>query len=244
MSASDQDKIMHQGRRHFICSAGAAMFLAGCQRSIQTAESLPGAYWPQVEKPEIPRPLPPVAVEPLPPSPPSGNLGTPDNPIPRSRWTRAGVGRNVDPMGGINRITLHHEGWHPIAFDDYNSTIARLELIRTSHCSRGFADIGYHFIIDRAGRVYEGRPLQYQGAHVRQHHNEHNLGIMCLGNFEVQTPTDAQLRSLAATVSRLRQRFKVSYGRIYTHRELTPTACPGKNMQPRIAAMRSNNAFA
>lgn len=239
---------MASNRRDFLWGAGAALFVAGCQKAVQTAsgpEGLPGAYWPQVERPEVPQPLPPVAVEPgAGAGAPSGNFGTPDNPVPRSRWTRASIGsRNVYAMGGINRITLHHEGWHTINFTDYNSTVARLELIRTSHCSRGFADIGYHFVIDRAGRVYEGRPLRYQGAHVRNN-NEHNLGIMCMGNFDRQSPTDAQLRSLAGTVAHLRQKYKVPYNRIYTHREIVSTACPGKHLQPKIAAMRSNNAFA
>ena len=145
-------------------------------------------------------------------------------------------------MKGINRITIHHEGWKVVGFDDYASTAARLDLIRRSHVNRKFADIGYHFIIDRAGRVYEGRSVQYQGAHVRDN-NEHNLGIMCLGNFDQQQPTDAQLRSLAATVALFRKRYNISASRVFTHREIVSTACPGRNLQSRVASLRRSKAF-
>jgi hypothetical protein len=235
---------MHTRRRDFIWGAGAAFVLTGCQKATRTADALPGAYWPQVERPAVPQPLPPIAAEPE-PAPPSGNLGTPTRPIPRSQWARYGPRMsNIDPMNGVNRITLHHTGMRVVSFDDFSSSTDYIDMIRASHAGKGWADIGYHYIIDRAGRVYEGRSVNYQGAHVGKENNPHNLGIMCLGNFELQQPSDAQLRALAQTVSHLRRRHKVAANRIYTHRELTPTVCPGKFMQPRIVAMRSNNAFA
>ena len=232
-------------RRDFVRATGAAMLLVGCRKAEQTAEVLPGTYWPHVERPETPAALPPVAAEPSAPARVAANLGTPDNPIPRSQWARYGPRMsNIDPMNGINRITLHHTGMRVVDFDDFRSSTAYIDMIRASHAGKGWADIGYHYIIDRGGRVYEGRSLKYQGAHVGREHNPHNLGIMCLGNFELQQPSEAQLRTLAETVAHLRRRHKVPSGRIYTHRELSPTVCPGRYMQPRIVAMRNNNAFA
>jgi hypothetical protein len=236
---------MMRNRREFLVGAGASFVLWGCQRATQITgggvNDLPGASWPQVERPPVIGPPPAAVVE---PEPLTGTLGTPQNPIPRSRWTTAGVGgRNVYAMNGINRITIHHEGYKVVSFDSYTAGVEHMQLLRSSHQQRGFADVGYHFVIDRAGRVWEGRPAKFQGAHVRNN-NEHNLGVMCLGNFDIQSPTDAQLRSLAATVAHLRRQFNVSPKRIYTHREIVPTACPGRNMQPRIIAMRSNGAFA
>jgi N-acetyl-anhydromuramyl-L-alanine amidase AmpD len=100
-------------------------------------------------------------------------------------------------------------------------------------------DIGYHFIIDRAGRIWEGRPLIYQGAHVKDE-NEHNLGIMTLGNFDRQSPTTAQLMTLQHMLAYLRHQYSVPVSKVYTHQELNPTACPGLHLQPRIVAMRKN----
>jgi N-acetyl-anhydromuramyl-L-alanine amidase AmpD len=50
--------------------------------------------------------------------------------------------------------------------------------IREWHEARGFADIGYHYVIRRDGTVEEGRSVELQGAHVA-HHNHYTIGI-CL----------------------------------------------------------------
>lgn len=146
---------------------------------------------------------------------------------------------HVTAMEPINRITIHHEGWTPINFTDADAAAERLDLIRKSHIQRlGAGDIGYHYIIDRAGRLWQGREATYQGAHVRSN-NENNLGVMVLGNFEVQAPTDAQLATLRDTLTKLIRQYRVSANRVYTHRELNPTDCPGANLQPRTVTLRA-----
>ena len=37
---------------------------------------------------------------------------------------------------------------------------------------------------------------------------------------------------------------RIAEVRIYTHRELGPTTCPGRNLQPRVNAMRQAHQFA
>ncbi len=164
--------------------------------------------------------------------------------IPRAAWTTAGLaGRNVVAMNGVARLTLHHEGSAPVTFTDTRSAAARLEQIRQTHTrDRGWADIGYHFIIDRAGRVYQGRDPRYQGAHVADT-NPHNLGVMVLGNFEEQRPADAQVQSLARFVATLARTYRIPRTAIYTHQELKPTACPGRFLQPHIDTLRTRRAF-
>ena len=159
--------------------------------------------------------------------------------ISRGTWTRTGpVAGKVNPMGGISKVTIHHEGWRTVTFTDQNTTAARIEQIRTVHVrDRGWGDIGYHFIVDRAGRVWEGRPLQYQGAHVSEN-NENNAGILVLGNFDNQAPTDAQFRALVATVARLKQLNRINTRLIRSHQEITSTACPGRNLQSRMDGLR------
>jgi len=141
-------------------------------------------------------------------------------------------------MGYINQITVHHEGFpEPVRFTGVEQTAAHLEKVRLSHRRRGWADIGYHYIIDRAGRIWEARPARYQGAHVKNN-NEHNVAVMVLGNFDIQQPTDAQLESVSRMVRHLRRKYAV-----YTHRELRPTRCPGESLQASIDAMRSRGQF-
>ena len=233
-------------RRHFLMG-GATLFLAGCQQTTQTA-SLPDVDWPDVGGRPTPGSgsyVPKGAPAPTP---------QPDAPVvigdmqllPRSQWADAAGpvrGREIYPLGTPTRITIHHEGYKLVDFTDAGSTRQRLNMVRSAHVGRGWSDIGYHFIVDRAGRVWEGRSLKYQGAHVSGN-NEQNIGVMCLGNFELQRPSEAQLTSLRDTVRAIRRANSVSERAILTHKEITPTACPGRLLQPRIDQMRSSHAFA
>lgn len=234
---------MKVSRRQFLAAGlgtGATMLLTGCGQGL-SAHALPGAPWPDaVARPDSDGRL----LDPLTPRVyPDAGLGSI---IPRSQWAKATpMLSRINPMRGINRITIHHEGaaGAPVYFADVRTTAARLETIRRSHLDRMTAgDIGYHFIIDRAGRVWEGRDLAYQGAHVKDN-NEHNIGVMVLGNFDIQSPSTAQLDILATTIRALRRQYRVSGRAIHTHQELKPTACPGKGLQPKIVAMRANRVF-
>ncbi len=217
--------------------AGVGLLFAGCNQASKTS-GLPGVPWPRVH-------ARPEATESgyRPPMTDTAELG---QVMRRSEWTRTRpIAQRVNPMGGIRHITLHHEGSPnaPVLFADAKTTARRIELIRQFHLDRGWGDIGYHYIIDRAGRVWEARPLNLQGAHVKDH-NSHNIGVMCLGNFNIQTPSDAQLQTVARFTRSLRLKHRVAVRSIHTHRELGATSCPGNALQPRIDGMRSNGVFA
>ena len=232
---------MDKNRRHFLIT-GAAL-IAGCQSAARMTH-VPGVNWPAAGGRPVPDAEGYVPEGPSPhPTPAATRL--PIQVIPRSAWTHTPPTRyNINAMAGIGHITVHHEGMpDPIRFTARGLTAEHLDMVRRSHRNRGWADIGYHFIIDRAGRAWEGRPLRYQGAHVKDH-NEHNIGVMVLGNFDIQQPTHAQLTTLRDTVRGLRRHFHVSQGAIHTHQELRPTACPGQSLQPRVEAMRQNGMFA
>jgi len=159
--------------------------------------------------------------------------------LPRSMWTnRHPQTSHINMMDGVTRITAHHEGWKPVYFTNERETEHRLKLIQHVHMDvRGWADVGYHFIIDRDGRLWEARPIKYQGAHVK-YHNKHNVGVMCLGNFMKQEPSNAQVQRLGRTLKKLMAIYRVPVDRVYTHRELMPTLCPGDNLQPHVDHMR------
>lgn len=167
--------------------------------------------------------------------------------IPRSSWAKAApIVNRSHPMQGINRITIHHSA---IASDSLRSQadVARmLDGIRREHMTRRgepFADIGYHYIIDPSGRVWEGRSLALQGAHVASN-NEHNLGIMLLGNFQNQQPTNAATSTLDGFVAAQMQRYRIPVGRVYTHQEIGKSACPGRNLQRYMDQTRSRGQLA
>ncbi len=167
--------------------------------------------------------------------------GLPSGVLERSRWTRAGVARprEIFAMRGIRRITVHHDGMPPVWLGSAAEAADRIEVIRRSHVeSRGFADIGYHYIIDPQGRIWEGRSVAYQGAHVRDN-NENNLGILVLGNFQRQTPTAAATASLDRFLASQMDRYRVPMNRVKTHREITVTECPGESLQRYMNATRA-----
>jgi len=219
-----------------------ALALAGCA-SRDRVSTLPDPVWPTG------RHVPGVSPSPMPAPAPAPVARSPfPNVIARGQWAKgAPVASLMTTMGPINAITIHHDGMPPFAATDAAATAARVELIRMSHRNKPtpWGDIGYHFVIDRAGRIYEGRPLQWQGAHVRDH-NAGNIGVLCLGNFEAQTPSEPQLQALATHVRTLRRHYNVSMNRVITHREWpgARTACPGMRLQPRVESLRSNRAFA
>ncbi|MEM6392559.1 MAG: peptidoglycan recognition family protein [Planctomycetota bacterium] len=159
--------------------------------------------------------------------------------LPRSAWTgQPPTLTEINPMRRVNRITVHHEGWSAVYFADRASTAARLEKIRRIHTQdRAWADIGYHFIVDRSGRVWQGRELKYQGAHVKDQ-NENNIGVLVLGNFDKQSPSREQTASLVGLLKRLQSAYRVPTARIRTHQEYNPTSCPGKVLQAQMVAIR------
>jgi hypothetical protein len=215
--------------------------LAGCQRTQR---------WTPLSEAELNGPphvqLPPARRIPRPQ--PALEMVGPSGVIPRREWTSAPPNLAlINPMNGINRITVHHDGMDPVTLRGRSDVTARLELIRRAHVSphptqdnKPWADIGYHYIIDPQGRIWEGRPIQYQGAHVRNS-NEHNLGVMVLGNFDEQRPTPEALTSLDGFVADRMRAYRVPVSRVYTHQEINPTACPGRNLQSYMLATRSGS---
>jgi hypothetical protein len=160
----------------------------------------------------------------------------------RSVWhANLPVRSRMNPMGYVNRITLHHDGSPQGNYDTSVSQVATtLRRIQSEHRKRMQAgDIGYHYIVDRSGNIWEGRNPAFQGAHVKDK-NPHNLGVMMLGNFEKQRPTTAQLNSLQNLCHTLVKGYNIQPNNIYAHRELASTCCPGRIMLPYVTQIRGN----
>lgn len=97
---------------------------------------------------------------------------------------------------------------------------------------RGWSDIGYHYIIDRDGKIADGRPLDRVGAHV-QGHNTGTVGICLLGGAG-SSATDAfednftpeQDQALRALIARLQAQYP-SITKVTGHNQYAAKACPG-----------------
>jgi N-acetylmuramoyl-L-alanine amidase len=238
-------------RREFLAGAGA-VFLAGCAGQGQRDWSevpwvatgatptpppttLPYVHAsPPVAATPPPAPAPraalPVRAAPPPAAPrlaPAGGSGW--RLVPRAAWGAQPLKGNHDPMGAITRITLHHTDEHAGMRGRTDEEVVRA--IQAYHRdSLGWADIGYHYLVGRDGRVYEGRALTAQGAHSGGANNKNNLGISVIGNFSCGLPPTTQLHALAGFLADRRAAYRVPACALLGHRDLGSTECPGSSL--------------
>ena len=128
-------------------------------------------------------------------------------------------------MRNINKIIIHCSATP-------EGKAFSVEDIRRWHLQRGFADIGYHFVIYLDGSVNVGRPLAKAGAHCKGN-NAHSIGVCYIGGVATDgktpkdTRTEAQKRSLVRLITELRQQFPNAS--VHGHREFANKACPSFN---------------
>ncbi|MCB9887367.1 MAG: N-acetylmuramoyl-L-alanine amidase [Planctomycetes bacterium] len=158
----------------------------------------------------------------------------------RARWRPMAPRRsNLEPLGTPRRITIHHSALY---FRDTRvaTSIAQLQVIQRDHMqNRDYGDIGYHFLIDPAGRVWEGRELKYQGAHASGANNVQNIGVCLLGNFvrgsAGQGPTPQQVAAMRELVTTMMQRYHFGPEGLHVHNDFKATECPGPLLEPVVA---------
>lgn len=99
---------------------------------------------------------------------------------------------------------------------------------------RKFKDIGYHYYIERDGKLYIGRPLEEVGAHCKLH-NTHSIGICYEGGLDANgeaadTRTEAQRDTLLDLLIRLKQQFPKAL--IFGHNEFDKSkVCPSFDVE-------------
>ncbi len=229
-------------RRAFLAASFfGALGLSGCQQSLRTSQGLPSPAWPSHS---LPAPAP-SAPAPLPEPVASQTLALPSGVLARSQWAKGGPApTKMTRMLPVRYITVHHCAGPVFTEDDLGSTKVRLESIRRYHReSLGWGDIGYHFAVDRAGRIWQCRSLAWQGAHVADH-NEGNIGVVVLGDFDQQQPSPAQVAALEQHLRTLMRAYGVPVSRVKTHQEWAPTACPGRNLQRYMVVARASGRMA
>jgi hypothetical protein len=164
-------------------------------------------------------------------------------------WIRQ-IARELSALGLGDELFFRSD-WKPADFSsawvaDHNKTgIAihhtnrgSLVNIERNHISRGFDGIGYHFIIDPLGNIFEGRPLEMRGDHVGGA-NTGLIGIALMGNFEPRfligySPSDYQIASLKTLTQTLQNMFSIPDSEVRGHGDFAlpenPTVCPGGNL--------------
>lgn len=119
-----------------------------------------------------------------------------------------------------SEIVLHHTAV---------SALQSVGVIHNYYLNRSddsFSGIGYNFYVRKDGTVWEGRPLWAVGGHC-VNHNFKSVGICFEGNFEKEKMGAKQFDS---GVELIKYVLKAYPGcKIYRHKDLGSTACPGKN---------------
>jgi len=139
----------------------------------------------------------------------------------------------VNEMREIKRIVVHHTGREK----------GTAESIRSYHVDvLGWRDIGYHYIIEKDGKLRLGRPDEMIGAHVKGK-NRDSIGVAVMGNYEDYEfvfmgyfMASPQARALYSILKDLAHRYPDA--EVVTHGELAETLCPGQNVQAWIDKWR------
>ncbi len=177
--------------------------------------------------------------------------------IPRREWGADSFVGSPVPLANpsYNRMTFHHAAC--CGAETRAEGLASVKGIQDFHQNvRGWSDIGYHFIFDQSGRVYQGRPfldnrtnlnqppVLAQGAHVGGF-NTGNIGVAMLGCYHPpegggcqDTLSPAMRDSVVTLFAYLKERYGVSTSNLLGHRDQGSTSCPGDNNYPLLPALR------
>lgn len=125
----------------------------------------------------------------------------------------------------IDRITVHHTGSLLESNQDAPSHVRAHQAFHQQ--DRGWADIAYHFIVDRNGHIYEGRPVWAVGDTGTNYDPTGHFLVSLEGDFDTQQPTSEQLASVAGLTAWASDEYGVGLDTISGHRDLASTSCPG-----------------
>lgn len=119
-------------------------------------------------------------------------------------------------LSRINQIIVHHSASIGQRAEDY----ARYHVL-----SRGWAGIGYHFVIEVNGDIIGCNPLTNISYGVSGH-NTRSIHICLSGDFTKQEPSPQQLKSLDLLIKHLRSDLPQALP-VGGHKDYGQTSCPG-----------------
>ncbi len=153
----------------------------------------------------------------------------------------------------VSKFIIHHTA----TVNNLNNPSQAIRDIYYYHSvTRGWGDIGYNYIIDTNGTIYEGRfgGEGVVGAHAGKS-NTGSIGIAVLGNYEENAVPQKVVEAISFLISEKatfhsidpigKSRFRgILSNNILGHKDVMATACPGKTLYallPQIAQMASSN---
>ncbi|MFD3514732.1 N-acetylmuramoyl-L-alanine amidase [Streptomyces sp. NPDC058657] len=189
--------------------------------------------------------------------------------VSRAKWhADEGMAKKVaTSTGTVQAVFIHHTG-HTNGYSCAD-TPEMLRAMEESHIrDQGWDDIGYNFVVDHCGTIYEGRAgsigRSVLGAHTTGF-NAHSVGIAALGTFHPGVPgSDALIKGIAKVgawkldravdprgVVRMvstnddslyRRGRAVYLHTVAGHRDTYQTHCPGDALYAQLPAIRAEMA--
>jgi hypothetical protein len=186
--------------------------------------------------------------------------------VPREQWASDKCPPRADPVyGQVNMAFIHHT----VSANEYgpeDSAAMVLGICRYHRNGNGWNDIGYNFLVDRYGTIFEGRAGGMAEAVVgaqSQGYNSTSTGIASLGTFSSEGQTPAGLAAIARVLSwklavhgippigkvevlsqggstnRFPSGSRPVFNRISGHRDANATACPGDGLYGQLPQLRA-----
>lgn len=196
-------------------------------------------------------------------------LLAPDAPvvIARSAWgADETLGSGVSGADDLRAVVVHHTaGTNSYSQADVPQILRGIHSYHTR--TLGWADVGYNVLVDKFGRLYEGRKgglhRNIVGAHARGF-NAETFGISVMGDYMSAAPPQVAMDALVEAISwKLGGAFRlsssesaphqvavsgtkwpvgatVSLQRVTSHRDVNYTDCPGNAFYARMGALRTS----
>jgi hypothetical protein len=185
--------------------------------------------------------------------------------VPRSAWGADAVPPRAAPSYGVIEAAFVH---HTVGTNDYapgDSAGIVLGIARYHRDTNGWNDIGYNFLVDKYGQVFEGRAGGIEAAVVgaqAQGYNAQSTGIACLGTFSAVAQSEPGMQALARLIgwklslhavpvagqvtltsaggasNRYSSGTPVTVNRVCGHRDGDSTSCPGDVLYGQLADLR------
>ena len=195
--------------------------------------------------------------------------GTPPAIIPRAAWGADAVPPRAAPDYGVVQLAFVH---HTVTANDYTpdqSGSMVLAIAKYHRDTNGWNDIGYNFLVDQYGQVFEGRAGGVEQAVVGAHaqgYNSQSTGVAVLGTFSDVAIPEAAMASITqllgwklslhgvpceggltivsggGSLNRYPSGTPVALQRISGHRDGDSTECPGNALYAQLPELRGRAA--
>lgn len=138
--------------------------------------------------------------------------------------------RNPDQVEDPRILVIHHTeisaSEHPVQFEMANASHQRRWDFKSP--VTGYY-LCYHYFIGTDGTVIQARGEDERPGCTRNNGvNDRAIQIVLAGNFEVEKPTEPQLKALRRLTAKLDAKYH--FDRIIPHKDASPSSCPGKNL--------------